>query len=72
MKAVRLHEFGGPEVLRMEDVPRPDVGPHDVLIRVIAASFNPIDAKVRELTRLLELSDRHQKEGLGDAPWPPH
>ena len=25
-----------------------------------------------ELTRLLELSDRHQKEGLGDAPWPPH
>ena len=27
---------------------------------------------VCELTRLLELSDRHQKEGLGDAPWPPH
>lgn len=48
MKAVRLHEFGGPEVLRVEDVPRPDVGPHDVLIRVIAASFNPIDAKVRD------------------------
>jgi NADPH:quinone reductase-like Zn-dependent oxidoreductase len=48
MKAVRLHEFGGPEVLRVEDVPRPDVGPRDVLIRVIAASFNPIDAKVRD------------------------
>ena len=31
-----------------------------------------IDTKVCELTRLLELSDRHQKEGLGDAPWPPH
>ena len=31
-----------------------------------------IDAKVCVLTRLLELSERHQKEGLGDAPWPPH
>src|ERR687898_1162757 len=31
-----------------------------------------IDASVCELTRLLELSDRHQKDGLGDAPWPPH
>jgi len=48
MKAVRMHEFGGPEVLRVEDVARPDVGPRDVLIRVIAASFNPIDAKVRD------------------------
>ncbi len=31
-----------------------------------------IDAKVCVLTRLLELSERHQEEGLGDAPWPPH
>ena len=37
-----------------------------------AIGTREIDAKVCELTRLLELSDRHQKEGLGDAPWPPH
>jgi NADPH:quinone reductase-like Zn-dependent oxidoreductase len=48
MKAIRIHEFGTPEVLRLEDVSRPAVGPGDVLIRVVAASFNPIDAKIRE------------------------
>ena len=47
MKAVRIHEYGGPEVLRYEDAPRPDPGSGEVLIRVHAASVNPIDWKVR-------------------------
>lgn len=47
MKAVRIHEYGGPEVLRYEDAPRPEAGPGEVLIRVHAASVNPVDWKVR-------------------------
>jgi NADPH:quinone reductase-like Zn-dependent oxidoreductase len=47
MKAVRIHEYGGPEVLRYEDAPRPVIGERDVLIRVYAAAVNPLDWKVR-------------------------
>ncbi len=48
MKAVRLHEFGGPDVLKYEDAPRPEPGPGEVLIRVRASSVNPADWKIRE------------------------
>lgn len=48
MKAVRIHEYGGPEVLIYEDVPDPDPGPQQVLVRVEAATVNPVDAAVRE------------------------
>lgn len=47
MKAVRFHEFGGPEVLTYEDVPRPLFGTGEVLVRVHASGVNPIDWKVR-------------------------
>lgn len=43
MKAVRFHQFGGPEVLRVEDLPIPEVGPEGVLIRVAAAGVNYSD-----------------------------
>ena len=48
MKAVVIHSYGGPEVLKYEDVPRPEPKEDEVLIRVIAAGVNPIDAKVRQ------------------------
>ncbi len=48
MKAIRIHEYGGPEVLRYEDAPKPQAGPGEVLIRVHAASVNPVDWKVRQ------------------------
>ncbi len=47
MKAVRVHEYGGPEVLRYEDAPRPVPGAGEVLVRVHAAAINPVDWKVR-------------------------
>lgn len=47
MKAIRIHEFGGPKVLRYEDIPESQPGPGEVRIRVFAAGVNPIDWKIR-------------------------
>src|SRR3984885_8868423 len=47
MKAIVVHQYGGPEVLRFEDYPDPVPGPGEVLVRVAAASVNPIDYKRR-------------------------
>jgi NADPH:quinone reductase-like Zn-dependent oxidoreductase len=47
MKAVRLHAYGGVDQLRYEDVPAPEPGPDEVLVRVAATSVNPIDWKLR-------------------------
>jgi len=48
MKAIRIHNYGGPEVLHYEDAPRPEPQAGEVLVRVHAAGVNPIDWKVRE------------------------
>src|SRR5271170_6874735 len=47
MKAIVVHEYGGPEVLKFEDYPDPVPGPGEVLVRVAATSVNPIDYKRR-------------------------
>lgn len=47
MRAVRYHEPGPPEVLRVDDVPQPEVGADELLVAVEAASINPVDAKYR-------------------------
>ena len=47
MRAVRYREAGGPEVLELEEVERPEPGPGEVLVEVEAASVNPVDAKFR-------------------------
>ena len=47
MKAIVVHEFGGPEVLKYEDAPRPEPKDDEVLIRVMAAGVNPVDAAIR-------------------------
>jgi NADPH:quinone reductase-like Zn-dependent oxidoreductase len=47
MKAIVVHEYGGPEVLKFEEYPDPVPGPGEVLVRVAAASVNPIDYKRR-------------------------
>jgi NADPH:quinone reductase-like Zn-dependent oxidoreductase len=47
MRAVRQHELGGPEVLAIEEIDRPEPGPTEVLVRVAAAGVNPVDWKTR-------------------------
>ena len=50
MKAIRAREFGGPEVLKVEEVPTPKPGPGQVLVRVKAAGVNPYDTYMRNGT----------------------
>jgi len=47
MKAIRVHEFGPPEVMRLEEVPDPRAGAGQVVVRVEAVGVNPVEAYVR-------------------------
>src|SRR5688572_16740840 len=47
MKAIRIHQFGGPEVLKLEDAPDPAPGPGQVVVAVRAAGVNPVDTYIR-------------------------
>ena len=47
MKAIRIHSFGGSDVLTLEEVPRPQPSAGEVLIKVQAAGVNPVDYKMR-------------------------
>ena len=48
MKAVRIGTFGGPDVLKLEDLPIPEPHEGEILVKVQAASVNPVDYKIRE------------------------
>jgi NADPH:quinone reductase and related Zn-dependent oxidoreductases len=47
MKAVVVHQYGGPEVLKYEDAPRPALKDDEMLVRVVAAGVNPVDGLIR-------------------------
>jgi NADPH:quinone reductase-like Zn-dependent oxidoreductase len=47
MRLIRQHALGGPDVLQLEEAPRPDPGPTEVLVRTAAAGVNPVDWKTR-------------------------
>lgn len=53
MKAIRVHKFGGPEVLQLDEVPDPKAGPGEVLVRIRAAGVNPVDTYIRSGTYAL-------------------
>ncbi len=47
MKAIRVHEFGGPDVLKLEEVPHPSASPGQVVVGVKAIGVNPVDTYIR-------------------------
>ena len=47
MKAIVVHQYGGPEVLKYEDTPRPEPKNNEVLVKIIAAGVNPVDGAIR-------------------------
>lgn len=47
MKAIRVHQFGGPEVLRLEEIAVPEPGAKQILVRVRAAGVNPVETYIR-------------------------
>ena len=54
MKAVRVHRFGPPEVISLDDVPKPEPGRGEVVVRVKAAGIGPWDALIRRGESVLE------------------
>jgi len=67
VKAIRVKEFGGPEVLRLEEVPTPKPGPGEVLVRIHAVGVNPVETYIRAGTyaRLPELPYTPGNDGAG-------
>ena len=47
MKAIRIHEFGAPEVMKLEDVPDLSPGPGEVVVQIHAAGVNPVETYIR-------------------------
>lgn len=48
MKAIRMHDFGGPEVLELEEIEKPVPAADEVLVKVYASGVNPVDWKIRK------------------------
>lgn len=75
MRALRIHKFGGPDNLKVEDLPIPSVGDSEILVRVHAAGINPVDTYIREgayaalpqLPAVLGREVAGQVEGVGEG-----
>jgi len=67
VKAIRVKKFGGPEVLQTEEVPTPQTGPGEVLVRMHAAGVNPVETYIRAGTyaRLPDLPYTPGNDGAG-------
>lgn len=69
MKAIVVHQFGGPEVLQLEEVPDPQPGPGQVLVRLRAAGVNPVETYIRSggYARLPTLPYIPGSDGAGEV-----
>src|SRR6187397_2782974 len=47
MKSIRVHQFGDPSVMKIEELPDPQAGPGHVLVKMRAAGVNPVDTYIR-------------------------
>ena len=56
MKAMIIRDFGGPEVFESSELPKPEVKPGHVLVRVAATSVNPVDTMIRQMGKDLPIS----------------
>lgn len=65
MKAIRIHEYGGPEVMRLEDLPTPDARPGQLLVRVEAVGVNYLDTYQRSGQYKVPLPCSLGSEGAG-------
>ncbi|RTI02498.1 alcohol dehydrogenase catalytic domain-containing protein, partial [Thermus scotoductus] len=65
MKAVRVHQTGGPEVLALEDLPTPEPGPGEVLVKLLAIGVNYIDTYKRKGLYPMPLPFTLGEEGAG-------
>lgn len=67
MKAIRISAFGGPEVMQLAEVPDPQPGPGQVLVRIFAAGVNPVETYIRAGTyaKLPELPCGIGSDGAG-------
>jgi NADPH:quinone reductase len=67
VKAIRVKELGGPEVLQLQDVPKPQPGPDELLVRIHATGINPVETYIRAGTyaRLPELPYTPGNDGAG-------
>ncbi|VCU53857.1 Quinone oxidoreductase 1 [Thermus thermophilus] len=65
MRAIRVHEVGGPEVLRLEELPVPEPGPGEVLVRLLAIGVNFIDTYKRKGLYPMPLPFTLGEEGAG-------
>src|SRR5437764_1775423 len=63
MKEIVAHEYGGPEVLKYEDVMRPEPKEDQILVRVIAAGVNPVDVLIRS-----GMFAKHEKDAFPMTP----
>ena len=74
MKAARIHEFGSPDVIRIDDVPQPTASEGEILVRVAAAGVGPWDALLREgkiaVSAPLPLILGSELSGVGEATRP--
>src|ERR1051325_7762283 len=67
MKAIRVNEFGGPDVLRLEEVATPQPAPGEVLVRIHAIGVNPVETYIRagKYARLPALPYTPGNDGAG-------